>query len=219
MKDDDIKGKIVLFDLDGTLIDSTEAILESFDKAYAHFGVSSPTHEAIKSFIGLPLEMMFVRLGVDESECMAYANAYKEHYRTIHIEKTVLLLHAKEAVEYAYVYARLGVVTTKTSKYSRELLEHFDLMKYFDVLIGREDVDNPKPDAEPVIKALKAVEYRFGRVAYMVGDTSADMLAAYNADIGSVGVLCGYGKEEDLEEYADFIKADAYEAVKVIEKM
>ena len=219
MKDDNVRGKVILFDLDGTIIDSTEAILESFEKAYEHFSVPAPTRENIKSLIGLPLDVMFVKLGVKVEDTEGYVKAYKEHYRTIHTKKTVLLPRAKEAIESAHVFARLGVVTTKTSKYSRELLEHFDLMKYFDVLIGREDVEKPKPHSEPVIKALKALEYRFGRVAYMVGDTSADMQAAYDADIGSIGVLCGYGSEDDMQEYADFIKADTFEAVKLIEKM
>jgi len=219
MKDDNLRGKVILFDLDGTIIDSTEAILESFEKAYSFFDVEVPSDETIKSLIGFPLDVMFRKLGVDASESMAYVKAYKEHYRTIHTEKTALLPRAKEAIEAAHVYAKLGVVTTKTSKYSRELLEHFDLMKYFDVLIGREDVEKPKPDPEPIIKALKALEYRFGRVAYMVGDTNADMQSAYDSNIGGIGVLCGYGTKEDLEEYADFIKADAYEAVQAIEKM
>jgi len=216
MKEDGIRGKVILFDLDGTIIDSTEAILESFEHAYATFGADVPDDESIKALIGMPLDVMFMKLGVEESEAMAYVKAYKEHYGTIHTEKTVLLPRAREAIELAHVYARLGIVTTKTTEYSRILLEHFDLMKYFDVLIGKEDVEHTKPDSEPIIKALKALEYRFGRIAYMVGDTSADILAAYDANIGSVGVLCGYGKEEDLEEYADFIKADAYEAVEVI---
>lgn len=219
MKEDGIKGKIVLFDLDGTLIDSTEAILESFENAYISFGENVPDYESIKSLIGLPLDVMFMRLGIDESKAMIYVKAYKEHYRTIHTKKTVLLPRAKEAIEAAHVYARLGVVTTKTSEYSRVLLEHFDLMKYFDVLIGREEVKYPKPDSEPVEKALRALDYRFGRIAYMIGDTSADVLSAYDANIGSIGVLCGYGKAEDFEEYADFIKKDAYEAVKLVEKM
>ena len=219
LKEDGIRGKVVLFDLDGTIIDSTEAILESFSKAYESFGSPLPKEETIKSLIGLPLDVMFVKMGVDDTDAMAYVKAYKEHYRTIHTEKTVLLPRAKEAIEYAHVYARLGVVTTKTSEYSRELLEHFGLMQYFDVLIGREDVENPKPHSEPVIKALKALDYRFGRVAYMIGDTTADMIAAEESDIGSIGVLTGYMSKEELEDYADFIKADAYDAVNLIEKM
>jgi len=219
MKEGTIRSKIVLFDLDGTIIDSTEAILESFGKAYASFGLEVPAEEEIKSLIGLPLDVMFVKLGVEESEAMAYVKAYKEHYRTIHTQKTVLLPNAKEAIEFAHGYARLGIVTTKTSEYSRILLEHFDLMKYFDVLIGRQEVEHPKPDPEPVLKALSALEHSFGDVAYFVGDTDADMIAAEEAGIACVGVLCGYMSKEQLSECADFIQEDALEAVKLIERI
>lgn len=219
MKEGTIRSKIVLFDLDGTIIDSTEAILESFGKAYASFGLEVPGEEKIKSLIGLPLDVMFVKLGVEESEAMAYVKAYKEHYRTIHTQKTVLLPNAKEAIEFAHGYARLGIVTTKTSEYSRILLEHFDLMKYFDVLIGREEVEHPKPDPEPVEKALFALGHSFGDVAYFVGDTDADMLAAEEAGIACIGVLSGYMTKEQLSECADFIQKDALEAVRLIEKI
>jgi len=219
LKETKTRAKIILFDLDGTLIDSTEAILESFEKAYEVFGAKVPNAEDIKSLIGLPLENMFETLGVDVSEAMDYAKAYKEHYKTIHTEKTILLPRVREALQLAEEHGRLGVVTTKTSEYSRILLEHFDIMKYFNILIGREDVTHPKPNPEPVERAMNALGYHYGKVTYMIGDSTADMIAAEEADIASIGVLCGYGTKEDLEEHADFIAKDAYEAVKIIEKI
>jgi len=219
MKEGTLRSKIVLFDLDGTLIDSTEAILESFGVAFKTMHKVCPEQEAITSLIGRPLDMMFVELGAQESEVDFYVKAYKEHYQTIHTQKTSLLPNAKEAVEFAYGYARLGIVTTKTSQYSRILLEHFDLLKYFDVVIGREEVQNPKPHPEPIHKALDALGHRFGQVAYMVGDTDMDMIAGDEAEIGCVGVLSGYMSKEQLRDSADFIATDAYEAAKLIEKM
>ena len=219
MKEGTIRSKIVLFDLDGTIIDSTEAILESFAKAYASFGQDVPEDEKIKLLIGLPLDVMFKSLGVEESKAMEYVKAYKEHYKTIHTEKTVLLPQAKEAMEFAHGYAKIGIVTTKTSEFSRILLEHFDLMKYVDVLIGREDVEHPKPDPEPINKALNKLDHRFGQVTYMVGDTDADLIAAEEAGIACIGVLCGYMDKEMLAPWADFITEDAFSAVKLIEKM
>jgi len=216
LKEDQLRSKIILFDLDGTLIDSTEAILESFATAYAKFGLAVPADEDIKVLIGLPLEMMFTKLGVAEAEAMDYVTAYKEHYRTIHTEKTVLLENVKEALEIAHECARLGVVTTKTGKYSRELLEYFDIMRYFDVLIGSEDVENHKPHPEPILKALDSLGYSYGTVTYMVGDTITDILAAQEADIASIGVLSGYGNPDELEEDADFVTKDAFDAVKII---
>ena len=219
MKEGTIRSKILIFDLDGTIIDSTEAILESFGKAYETLGGEVPPAEEIKPLIGLPLDVIFVKLGVPEEDAMAYAKAYKEHYSTIHTEKTTLIPGAKEAIEYGHCYAKLGIVTTKTTQYSRELLEHFDLMKYFDVLIGRDDVEHPKPHPEPVLKALSQLNYRFGKVTYFIGDTCVDMEAAEAAEIGSIGVLTGYMGKEELSECADFTIADALKAVQFIEKM
>ncbi len=216
LKEDQLRSKIMLFDLDGTLINSTEAIVESFTKAYDKCGGTVPADENITKLIGLPLEIMFLKLGIDESNSMAYVNAYKEHYRTIHTQKTVLLPNVIEALEIAHECARLAVVTSKTSQYSRELLEHFDIMKYFDVLIGSEDVKNLKPHPEPIIKALDALAYSYGTVTYMIGDTISDILAAQEADIASIGVLCGYGNEDELEEDADFVTQDILEAVKIV---
>ncbi|HQR73547.1 MAG: hydrolase [Sulfurovum sp. 28-43-6] len=219
MKEGTTRSKIVLFDLDGTIIDSTEAILESFATAFDSFGVAVPPAQTIKDLIGLPLDVMFEKLGVAQDDAMAYVKVYKAHYQSVHTQKTTLLPRAKEAVEFAHAYARLGVVTTKTSEYSRILLEHFDLMQYFDVLIGREDVEHPKPHPEPVYKALGQLGYRFGKVTYFVGDTTIDMLAAQEAGIGSIGVLTGYMDEEALDEVADFVVSDAFEASRLIEKL
>jgi len=211
------KSKIILFDLDGTLIDSTEAILESFSKAYEQCGGDKPADQSIKNLVGLPLDIMFIELGVNRDDVMRYVTAYKEHYRTIHTQKTVLLPNVKEAIELASSFATLGVVTTKTGKYSRELLEYFELMKYFEVLIGYEDVQNPKPDPEPIVKALNQLNYSSEESsAFMVGDSTADLVAAREAKIRNIAVLCGYGKYENLKKYADFIEKDTFSAVELI---
>jgi len=210
------KSTIILFDLDGTLIDSTEAILESFSKAYEKCGGVKPNDESIKELIGLPLDIMFIELGISRDEAIHYVTAYKEHYRTIHTQKTVLLPKAKEAIELAYSFATLGVVTTKTGQYSRELLEYFGLMKYFDVLIGYEDVKNPKPDTEPILKALTQLNFSSKISAYMIGDSTADLVSAKEANIINIAVLCGYGKGKELIKYADFIKNNSFLAVDFI---
>jgi len=208
---------IILFDLDGTLIDSTEAILESFGVAFKTFGQAVPEDKLIEAEIGHPLDVMFPTLGVPKEEVDAYVHAYKMHYREISRAKTVLLPDAKEAVELASKHAILGVVTTKTAKYSIELLEHMGLMSYFEVLIGREDVINPKPNPEPIEKALAKLPSDTSNI-WMIGDTCMDMLAAKAANVGSVGVTCGYGMVESLTSCTDNIYQNALEAVRFIAK-
>jgi len=208
---------IMLFDLDGTLIDSTEAILESFGVAFKTFGQAVPEDKLIEAEIGHPLDVMFPTLGVPLEEVDAYVHAYKMHYREISCAKTVLLPEAEKAVELAAKYATLGVVTTKTAKYSIELLEHMGLMSYFDVLIGREDVINPKPNPEPIQKALAKLPSDTSEI-WMIGDTCMDMFAAKAANVGSVGVTCGYGTVSSLEKCTDNIYQNALEAVRFIAK-
>ncbi len=207
----------ILFDLDGTLIDSTEAILESFHNSFKIHVHEAPSDEAIVALIGHPLDVMYRDLGVSEDRVWDFVATYKEHYRKISREKTLILKNAVEAVELAVAHARVGIVTTKTGRYSKELLEHFGIMHHFELLIGREDVDNPKPHAEPILKAVAFFECN-KETCWMIGDTRLDLESAKNAKVNSVGVLSGYDNKKQLLTYSDVVKKDALEAVQFIIK-
>jgi len=207
----------ILFDLDGTLIDSTEAILESFAIAFDTMGVKAVAPEAIKSLIGHPLDRMFVELGVSEEKVWDYASAYKAHYMKVAKPKTTLLPTAKEAIALASAHAKLAVVTTKTSQYSRELLEYLGILDSFDVLIGREEVTHPKPHPEPVLKAILALDARV-ESTWMIGDTCMDMIAAREAGVFGIGVTCGYGDLKTLQGCCDYIEQTPFLAVQRILK-
>jgi len=203
---------IILFDLDGTLIDSTDAILESFHNSFDVYGVAHPKDEDIKSLIGYPLDVMYSNLGVEKKDVWSFVDTYKEHYRKISTQKTYLLESAKEAVIEANKFANLGIVTTKTGKFSQVLMEYFDLMNYFTVLIGREHVQNPKPHEEPILKALESFELDSKEI-WMIGDTKLDLISAKNAGVNSIGVLSGYDNKEELQKYTNIIFNDALEAI------
>lgn len=206
---------IILFDLDGTLIDSTEAILESFHHSLSSFGEIDANDEDIKKLIGYPLSVMFASLGAREAMIESYVATYKEYYKEISTQKTVLLHRAKEAIIMASSFASLGIVTTKTAKYSKILMEHFGLMDYFDTLIGFEDVKNHKPHPEPILKALENFDTR-NRDVWMIGDTKLDVLAAIEANVKPIAVLSGYDTLQNLNSYTDKIFVDTYEAVEFL---
>jgi len=208
--------KIILFDLDGTLIDSTDAILHCFERAFDRYGDEKRDEQKIKELIGFPLDVMFERLGIAKEVVWDYVDAYKECYRKISKQKTELLPDAKEAIEEASKFARLGIVTTKTARYSKELLEHMDVMKYFEVLIGREDVIEPKPHPEPILLALKKLQISTQDNVFMIGDTFLDMQSAINAKVTPIAVLSGYGKESELKKYTNLVVKNSLEAVKMI---
>ncbi len=208
----------ILFDLDGTLIDSTDAILESFEISFREFDFEVPSDEIIKSFIGYPLEIMYEQMGVKKRDVKSIIASYKKYYRQISREKTLLLPNAKEALQEAKGFATLGVVTTKTKRYSLELLEHMDILRYFKVVVGREDVQNPKPHPEPILKAIMLLNANKEKT-WMIGDTKMDIASARDAKIQYCGVLCGYGTAQELKQNTKNIFPSSFEAVKYIQKL
>jgi phosphoglycolate phosphatase len=203
---------IILFDLDGTLIDSTDAILSTFHYACDVHGFNRVSDKEVIALIGYPLDVMFESVGVKKEEVWDFVATYKEEYRKISTKKTQLLKFAKESILKANEFATLGIVTTKTGRYSEILMQHFDLMKYFNVLIGREHVQHPKPHAEPILKALESLDTNDKEI-WMIGDTKLDLISAKNAGVNSIAVLSGYGDEESLKKYTNIIFNDTLEAV------
>jgi len=210
---------VILFDLDGTLIDSTDAIIESFYHSFKelNFKFKGDTDD-IKNEIGYPLDIMYETLGVPKEKVWDFVDSYKQYYRKISQKKTYLLPNATQTIKLASSFARLGIVTTKTTAYTIPLLENFGIYEYFETIIGRQEVKNPKPHPEPILKALDQLDQKPNQNIYMIGDTKLDLIAASKAGINSVGVLCGYGNYNDLVQYSNNIVTDSLEAVKLIQK-
>lgn len=212
------KNTIILFDLDGTLLDSTDAIVSTFYHAFKTLDFDfKGTSEDIKNLIGYPLDVMFSQLNVPSNQVWDFVDAYSYRYKQISKEQTNLLPDTKQALELASSFARLSVVTTKRKEPTVSLLKYLGLYDYFEFITGRNCVNNPKPHAEPILKTLGQMNYNKDfHTAWMIGDTKLDLLSARDSHIRSVGVLCGYGKKYDLEKYTKYIKENAFEAVKLI---
>lgn len=211
------RDKIILFDIDGTLIDSTSAIYESFCVVFEKHKMPILGRAEVAQYIGYPLSDMFAFLGAEKGQIEQLCEDYKTHYLKIHNAKTKILDGAVEAIKMASEFASLGIVTTKSSDSSRNLLAHFGVARHFEVIIGKDSVTHPKPHKEPILKALEVLKGAGVGVEahkiFMIGDTILDLIAAKDAGIVGLGVLCGYGKKADLEKYSKFIFKDTKEAV------
>lgn len=209
--------KTILFDLDGTLIDSTLAILEAFKVALQGTSVRFD-EERIKAMIGFPLDVMFPNLGFAGAQIDERIEAYKARYLQIHLSQTTLLPRVKEALQLAHEFATLAVVTTKGTASSKAILRNSGVLHLFGAVVGRDDVSEPKPSGEPILKALQLLgKDKMG--AFMVGDTHLDIKAAQNAEISPIAVSCGYESVENLKKHNIIIKANAYEAVEFIKNL
>lgn len=185
-----------LFDLDGTLIDSTEAIVDCFYHTFDVLGVERPARERIVSTISLTLENQFAQMiEHDPDEC---ARIYREKYFRVGPEMTRLHEGAIEILEHCRDSGlRLGFVTSKLRAASELLLDRLDVLHHFEVRIGPEDVTHPKPHPEPLLKALEHLRLEPEDVVYL-GDTPLDVRAAHGAGVPCIALTTGYASPEAL---------------------
>lgn len=212
-----MKEKILLFDLDGTLIDSTDAIVESFLNTALFFGKNLKNQVSeIKSMIGSTLVNMFLHFGISQEELQECIALYRKNYERIYLQKTHLLPKVKEALESVPKHYKMGIVTSKNSYFSRKILENLKIDSYFFIIVGIDSVNEPKPSAEPIYKALEGIEYEKNQV-FMIGDTYFDMQAAKNAGVIGVGVSGKY--DQGLREHTSLFFDDLLKAVNYIKEL
>ncbi len=190
----------VLFDLDGTLVDSNEVIIRS----YAHaFSTVLPdvfvSREDIIRQIGPPLHAIFGRYTHEADIVEKLVQTYRRHY----VEHETGLTRPYPDVEtvlhtLAEADVQTAIVTTKLAEAAWPVIRRYGFDDCIDTFVFLDDVSCPKPDPEPVFLALS----RFGRVgeAVMVGDNQGDLLAARNAGIACAGVAWSIKGEAHLAE-------------------
>lgn len=210
-----MREKILLFDLDGTLIDSTQAIWESFVLAAKEYDLCLENrYEEVERKIGMTLADMFLQVGIPKEKIGECIGIYRKHYEEKFLEKTSLLPKVKDSIERLQDSYKMGIVTSKSHYFSEKILEHFGLLKYFFTLVGIDDVKKPKPDAEPILKALEGITYQKDQV-FMIGDTMFDMQSARNAGVQGIGVTGRYQK--DLYKYTNLVFGNIEDALHYIE--
>ena len=189
--------KSILFDLDGTLTDSGEGIMNCAKLALEHYNLPIPTEAEMRTFVGPPLHESFIRFGVPAEEADNAVKIYRSRYIPIgkfenHPYPGIRDLLQKLLDEGYNLY----VATSKPEKMSIEILEHFDLAKYFTIICGA-SMDTSRSSKADVIAYLLSRCSPMDQVL-MVGDTSFDVIGAAAHGIPAIGVSWGYGKEENM---------------------
>ncbi|MDQ3997018.1 MAG: HAD-IA family hydrolase [Gemmatimonadota bacterium] len=181
----------VLFDLDGTLIDSIALIVNSALYAFEKCGHPAPAAEEWLADLGLPLRTMFGRFIADESKLAELVAGYREYQLENHdrlvrpyeeVSSTLTALHERGH--------SLAVVTSKAEPLAHRGLAHVGLDGFFDVVVGLESCTRHKPDPEPVRVALDRLAVRPEDAAF-VGDSPHDMAAGRGAGVVTVAALWG----------------------------
>ncbi len=189
--------KAILFDLDGTLTDSGEGIMNCAKFALEHYNLPIPSDAELRTIVGPPLHETFIRFGVPAEEADNAIKIYRSRYIPIGkfenhpYEGIRQLLEKLKALGHT-----LYVATSKPESMSVEILEHFDLAGYFDIIAGA-SLDRSRSSKEDVIAYLlnQCGDYD---EKIMVGDTAFDVIGAKAHGIPTIGVSWGYGKVEEM---------------------
>ena len=191
--------KSILFDLDGTLTDSGEGIINCAILALEHFGLPVPSREEMRVFVGPPLTESFINHGVPADKAEEAVAVYRSRYIPIGKYENRPYDGIRELLEALQRQGhKLYVATSKPEEMSVKILEHFDLAKYFDRICGA-SLDASRSTKEDVIAYLLDLCGRAKSIV-MVGDTRFDILGAKAHGIPAIGVSWGYGKVEDMAE-------------------
>lgn len=189
--------KVVLFDLDGTITDSGEGIINCSALALEHYGLPVPSREEMRVFVGPPLHETFQKFGVPAEECDNAVEVFRSRYTTVGIYENTPYPGIRELLEALKANGnRLFIATSKPEVMANRVLEHFDLAKYFELVCGA-TMDRSRIEKSDVIAYL--LEYIGGAEnTVMVGDTAFDVTGAASHNIPTIGVAWGYGKVEDM---------------------
>lgn len=199
------KYKCVIFDLDGTLVNTFPGIFNSYQYASGKMGLPSPTEKIVGEAIGAPLKEVFIdRYGLSEED----ANEAMKHYRQYYAEHGVLEATHYDGMEDTLKFLKnagylLGVATLKKETFAKTILDILGLSQYMDVIVGMDDGDH-LTKAEMIKKVLDLLNQEKSK-AVLVGDSSYDAIGAKEAGVDFVAVTYGFGFNEiqDVSAYSN----------------
>lgn len=204
--------KAVLFDLDGTLVDSLPDIIASVRLTEKELGLAGCSDEQVCHWIGNGAKVLIRRVLTGDMDSIPSDDALEQtfavfmrHYAEQGTQLTKLYDGAEHVLQTLRQQpscstgnVRIGLVTNKPKTITVELLDKLDIAHYFEVVLGDGDVANPKPHGEMLLTAAKQLGVD-PKDCLMVGDSSNDIQAARNADMPVVGVRGGYNHGEAIE--------------------
>lgn len=191
--------KTILFDLDGTLTDSGEGIINCVIYALEHYNLPIPSREELRVFVGPPLPETFVKYGVKPENAVEAEEVFRERFVPIGMYENSLYPGIPEMLDTLRKEGHiLCIATSKPENMAREILRHFDIAKYFHHICGA-TLDHSRDTKEQVIAYLiSQCESRYPWV--MIGDTEFDVLGANAHNIPTIGVAWGYGVIENMQK-------------------
>lgn len=196
-----MKYRYILFDLDGTVTNPEEGITKSFAYALEYMGIHVEELSELRKVIGPPLMQSFDEFyHFTHEEALVATEKYRERYQVTGWAENEVYPGIEEALrQLSEAGAKLILATSKPERFAVRIMEHFDLAKYFTMLCGADDYAKDRSTKEQVVRY--AIDQNgitdIGEVI-MVGDRKYDVIGASAVGIETIGVLYGFGDEQEL---------------------
>ncbi|HEX9062210.1 MAG TPA: HAD-IA family hydrolase [Clostridia bacterium] len=206
------KYRSILFDFDYTLADSSRGICECVSYALLNMGHAIPSDKQICKTIGLSLPEVYYTFTKDDDPIASdtFRSLFKKKADIVMTKNTVLFDEVPQTIEFLHNNnVKCGIVSTKYRYRILEVLKRDGLAEKFDIIVGGEDVCNPKPDPESLLKAIQGLGIKKEECLY-IGDSIVDAKTAINAGVDFIGVLSGTTTREQFS---------AYRCIKIIEQL
>lgn len=197
----------ILFDLDGTIIDSEEGIVNSVVYALDKLGIVEKDKDKLRLFIGPPLKDSFMKIyNFDEDKALEAIQYYREYYSKTGIFQCQLYPSIDKLLRELHKNRRKSILaTSKPTIYAKKILEKYDVLKYFDLIVGSELDGNRSNKVEVIRFVLDKLPAKTDDVL-MVGDRVFDIEGAKDCKIDSLAVTYGFGSlSEILRAKPDYI--------------
>lgn len=190
----------IFFDFDGTLMDTSPGIYESFDYALKKFGLEPLGHSEYNKMIGPPLVESFkTYFGFDEEKAHKGKDVYREYYTPIGLYHLNVYDGIPELLKKLYDSGKkLYVATSKPERFAKELLDKYGLSKFFTIIAGADMEETRVTKVEIINYALSTGNINDKSKVLMVGDRLYDAKGAAQAGIDCQGILWGFGSHEEL---------------------
>ncbi|WP_208028161.1 HAD-IA family hydrolase [Rhabdothermincola sediminis] len=192
----------VLFDLDGTLTDPREGLLNGLERALATIGMTVEDRDSLDILIGPPAHDGFARyLGLTEPSLSVAVAAYREYVAERGAFENRVIDGVPELLaELTGAGASLAVATSKPTPTAMTVLDHFGLTSWFAFVAGADYTGDRQTKRDVIEHALRELRVRSPEGVVMVGDREHDVIAARHLGVASIGVLWGYGPRSELED-------------------
>lgn len=214
------KFDYVIFDFDGTVVDTGEGILRSLQYSFEQMGREVPDMSDLKKFIGPPVYYSFTHFyGVSDEDVSEYIRKYRERYKREGIYESKLYDGMKDLLlELKSRGVKLGIASSKPEHLIYSVADFLEITNMFDAIVGvKVDDSNHSSKAGLVLEAMKKLGAEKKEKVMMVGDRCFDIDGASGAGVVSCGALWGYGnKDEFVEHHADFIAEKPSDILKMM---